>query len=139
MDLYYVSVCFCNLYLVNILSRPRYYDYDGNPITLDEWCQLFEARATDPDLVRWRVAETVITDEIRVSTVWLGLDHNLARVIYEDSEPHIFETMVFGGPMDGECRRYSSAEEAEKGHYEVVEEVKLALQVEEVFPHGEGS
>jgi hypothetical protein len=34
--------------------------------------------------------------------------------------PLIFETMVFGGSKDGEMDRYSTKEEAEKGHEAMV-------------------
>ena len=51
------------------------------------------------------------TEKVRVSTVFLGLNHN-----FEDGPPLIFETLVFGGDLDGEMRRYSTWEEAENGH-----------------------
>lgn len=105
---------------------PRYYDYDGDPISFEVWVELFEARTEN--LVRWRVAETDIGD-IKVSTVWLGLDHNFMF----EGPPLIFESVVFGGALDDEMRRYSTVEEAEKGHWDLVEKVKLALQVEEVL------
>lgn len=53
-----------------------------------------------------------------VSTVFLGLDHQ-----YGDGPPLLFETMVFGGPLDHEMNRYSTWNEAEKGHQEMVERV----------------
>ena len=55
----------------------------------------------------------------RISTVFLGLDHNYE----DDGEPLIFETMVFGGPLDGEMVRYSTWEAAEKGHAAMVARV----------------
>jgi hypothetical protein len=46
-----------------------------------------------------------------VSTVFLGLDHSFG------GKKHLwFETMVFGGPLDGEMDRYETWEEAEAGH-----------------------
>lgn len=38
--------------------------------------------------------------DVKVSTVFLGLDHN-----YGDGPPHIWETMVFGGEHDQEMDR----------------------------------
>jgi hypothetical protein len=54
-----------------------------------------------------------------VSTVFLGLDHQ-----HDDGEPLLFETMVFGGPLDGGCRRYSFWADAERGHSAIVAEVR---------------
>jgi len=59
----------------------------------------------------------------RVSTVFLGIDHSHRP----DGEPVLFETMIFGGPLDQEMRRYHTWEEAEKGHAEMV---RLAKGVE---------
>lgn len=57
---------------------------------------------------------------IRISTVFLGLDHRyLGR-----GKPILFETIVFGGKLDGEQERYCTWKEAEKGHKEMIERVK---------------
>ena len=63
---------------------------------------------------------------VRVSTVFIGLNHNFL----DDGPPHIFETMVFGGEMEGECARYSTWEEAESGHRALVTRVEEAEHVE---------
>jgi len=57
------------------------------------------------------LAQTKIGD-IEISTVFLGLNHNY----YKSDPPIVFETMVFGGPLDGEQERYSTWEEAAIGH-----------------------
>jgi hypothetical protein len=75
------------------------------------------------DLIEWArwletADRTVRQDqigEVKVSTVFLGLDHN-----WSDGPPILFETMVFGGEHDGECERYSTWEEAEAGHVAVL-------------------
>lgn len=81
----------------------------------------------EPDLLTWaqwfehadrQVADTMQGD-VRVSTVFLGLNHNHRR-----GRPLLFETMVFYADTGGETARYSTWEEAEKGHAEMV---KLAL------------
>ena len=54
-----------------------------------------------------------------VSTVFLGLDHS-----WDGGAPLIFETMVFGGPLDQEMTRYSTWDEAQRGHEAMVERVK---------------
>ena len=50
-------------------------------------------------------------DGVKVSTVFLGIDYS-----FEDNLPLLFETMVFGGKHDEDLWRYSTWEEAEKGH-----------------------
>lgn len=51
-------------------------------------------------------------DGVRVSTVFLGLDHRFGG----DGPPILFETMIFGGPHDEDQNRYCTWEEAEAGH-----------------------
>ena len=89
---------------------------------------ILEGHAVVPELdlmtwARWfensrderRVDETEFGD-IRVSTVFLGLDHN-----FHDGIPLVFETMIFGMGDDGYCERCSTWEEAEKQHGKAVE------------------
>jgi len=64
------------------------------------------------------VKKTNIGD-IKISTVFLGLDHNWGQ-----GPPLLFETMVFGGKLDQEQERYTTWEEAETGHRLMVEKVK---------------
>jgi len=83
------------------------------------------------DLLKWgkwyekadrKVAKTSTVNG-DVSTVFLGLDHRFG----DDGPPLIFETLVFGGPMDQEMDRYSTWEEAEKGHQAMVEKLNSWL------------
>lgn len=86
-------------------------DDDHNPIATDnvlKWAQMFESS----DRV---VAQTNVTDDIRVSTVFLGIDHGNG-----EGEPILFETIVFGGEHDGRTERYSTWNEAQKGHNNIV-------------------
>lgn len=48
---------------------------------------------------------------ILVSTVFLCIDHSFGGGV-----PVLFETMIFGGKLDGHQQRYSCYEAAEKGH-----------------------
>lgn len=57
-----------------------------------------------------------------VSTVFLGLDHNLFGV----GDPILFETMIFGGSLDEYQERCRTWEEAEEQHRVAVELVKEA-------------
>jgi hypothetical protein len=101
-------------------DKRRYLDRDGNEITYEQWVDLF----SDIEYKRIGHFETLANGEkIRVSTVWLGLDHNLEP----DSKPILFETMVFGGRNTGLCRRYSTELEALVGHNEIVDIVQDTL------------
>ena len=50
-------------------------------------------------------------DEVTVSTVFLGLDHQ-----YGDGSPLLFETMIFGGEHHDYQERFATWNEAESGH-----------------------
>jgi hypothetical protein len=89
-----------------------------------------QAVLTD-DLIEWaRWFETaeryVAQDEpvpgVEVSTVFLGFDRSFGR-----ATPLLFETMVFGGPLDQEQERYSTWEEAEQGHQAMLQKVREAM------------
>jgi len=97
----------------------KYYDRAGQPITMDEWGNL---------LVKDISARVVAKDDFRVaggpvcvSTVWLGLDHQ-----WGDGPPLIFETMVFGGSIEGEMERYSTEAEALAGHAAMCAKVRAS-------------
>lgn len=60
-----------------------------------------------------------VVNDIRISTVFLGIDRR-----FGDGPPILFETMVFGGPLNKEMERYSTWDEAEKGHDRMVQRVK---------------
>ena len=57
--------------------------------------------------------------DVRVSTVFLGLDMNFGL----DDAPVLFETMVFINGSGGDCERYSTWDEAEAGHARWVKHV----------------
>jgi len=95
----------------------------------------------EPDMIKWaqwvssadRIVKKDIANikiggksigQVTVSTVFLGIDHSLG----DNKEPLLFETMVFGGPLDGEMDRCSSYEAAEKMHQLMCEKVKLAVK-----------
>lgn len=87
---------------------------------------LDDAGAPQPclDLVKWakwyeganRVLLKSCAKGVCVSTVFLGIDHAMRS---DDIAPILWESMVFGGEHEGEMRRYSSAEDARKGHDEM--------------------
>lgn len=74
---------------------------------LMEWGRWFET-------ANRHVAQETVGD-VRVSTVFLGLNHRIGP-----GEPLLFETMVFGGPHDGHQDRCATWEQAEGLHAEAV-------------------
>lgn len=93
------------------------FDRAGREINLREWAMLME----NPGYKR--VAFDQISKEIEVSTVWLGLDHQLMH----GGPILIFETLVFGGAHDGDMMRYSTEAQAEAGHIKVVNALKREI------------
>lgn len=79
------------------------------PCSLWEWAYYFENN-------KRHVADTYIRG-IRISTIFLGLDHNFS----DAGPPLLFETMVFmpDGYDIGQWR-YSTYEEAEEAHKQIV-------------------
>ena len=66
------------------------------------------------------VKKTWLGGDVEVSTVFLGIDHGFG--IFGE---RWFETMVFGGPIDGETYRYATWEQAVKGHQIMVEAAEM--------------
>lgn len=92
----------------------EHYILDGQtvvPADLMTWARWFEKADR-------HVAHDV-TGEASVSTVFLGLDH-----AWGGGPPQLFETMVFGGPLDGEQERYATWAEAEAGHAAMLARIK---------------
>lgn len=97
-----------------------YYKLDENknaaPCNLWEWAEQCEnMRKT-----RTKHVNCEIINGKRISTIWLGLDHQWE----DDGLPLIFETMVFDNYEEIYCDRYSTWKEAEEGHQKAVEWVK---------------
>jgi len=99
------------------MSRPRYYILEGHdPVTcdLDTWARWFAKSDR-------MVAKTELYGSL-VSTIFLGVDHNFTL----KGPALLFETLVFGGPLDQEMDRYSTWGQAEAGHAAMVERVSQA-------------
>jgi hypothetical protein len=93
--------------------EPRFYNLDdaGEPVPVSgvlDW-----RSPCDP---RRAVANSEV-GSARVSTVFLGLDHNFCG----KGPPVLWETMVFGGKHDGVQERYTTRDAAEIGHQQIVE------------------
>lgn len=107
------------------MKRPLFYRLDPDthePIPCDD---LVEVGRHMPTQESWRVAATDLSPDVWVSTVFLPIDHNFMG----DGPPVLFETMVF---VRGEAaeyqRRYSSWDEAVRGHEEIVEHMRRKLE-----------
>ena len=87
----------------------RFYDRKGQPMEMMEWARALETAD--------KIVGNDTIDGQHVSTVWLGLNHNLYG---DDGPPLIFETMISGGPHDQYCDRYSNEEAALAGHDRIV-------------------
>lgn len=74
-------------------------------VDLMTWAKWFEVGNDNR-----RVASTA-KDGVRVSTVFLGLDHSFGY-----GEPLLFETMIFGGEHDEYQTRCTTWEQAEEMH-----------------------
>jgi hypothetical protein len=96
--------------------RPdQFYILDGKtavPVSSEEWARWFDRNERHVKAERF--------GPVLVSTVFLGLDHNY----FDHGPPLLFETMVFGGALDGEQERCSTWEEAEQMHADMVNRVK---------------
>jgi len=63
----------------------------------------------EPDPIKWSksrkksnwLVKKSIASDVEISTVFLGIDHSFSG----SKEPLLFETMVFGGPLDQKMDR----------------------------------
>ncbi|OFB37957.1 hypothetical protein BA059_16810 [Mycolicibacterium sp. (ex Dasyatis americana)] len=94
------------------------YDRDGKPMPDDWYDTTKHGNKYSSTMSNKRVACTVVGD-IVVSTVWLGLDHE-----HYTDVPIIFETMTFGEPWNNKMERYSTEEDAMRGHLRVLERLR---------------
>lgn len=104
-----------------INGRPIWYGLNGRGITDLEAGELLR------DIKRRRVCLTVLRDgreRVSVSTVFLVIDSG-----FMEPEPVLWETMVFGGPMDAYDWRYKSRQEARLGHKIVVSDVRATIRL----------
>lgn len=92
----------------------EYYDRQGNPLPdMLDWAKRVEDKKN-------KVVKQESVGDYWVSTVWLGLNHQ-----FGNGPPLIFETMVFRGNWsDLYCERYSTEEQAMKGHIEIVRKLR---------------
>ena len=80
----------------------------------------------EPDLIAWakvfhdprRIVAQTDLGTIRVSTVFLGLDHSFG---FGGGEPVLWETMIFSGTQNDYQERYTSRADAVAGHARAVD------------------
>jgi hypothetical protein len=92
---------------------------DGEPLKIDDprmWADWFETAD--------RVVRVDQVGEVRVSTVFLALDH-----VFGGGRPLLWETMIFGGVDDGYQQRYPSRADALIGHTDAIARVKATQDV----------
>ncbi len=102
-----------------INGRSYYYILDGHEAV------------TVPDMLTWgqwwetadRRGAVVSGGDAGKTTVFLSMDHNFGG----RGAPLLFETMVFGGPLDEEQERYADWSQAEQGHKRMVKRVRAIL------------
>jgi len=90
----------------------------------------------EPDVVKWgrwfesnnRTLALDTRKGVQVSTVFLGIDHN-----FNEGEPILWETMIFGGTHDQYQARYATREEALAGHKRALAMVERANETIESF------
>ena len=79
---------------------------DKLPVEVDSmaWGKWFDTNKN-------KIIKQQVIKKVRISTIFLGLDHSFGGGI-----PILFETMIFGGKHDQYQERYTTYEDAEAGH-----------------------
>ena len=109
--------CGGNLVVDRVINQPQFYRLIGKlpvPCSIEEWA--------DWRAKQGRFAHVVKQDHIGplfVSTVFLGMDHNLFI-----GEPHLFETMIFDDLEDRYQTRCTTWDQAEAMHQAAVAEAQ---------------
>lgn len=115
-------------------------DTDGRTpvrVSFNRWLQWMLEHVESPALGEKSIREVGLDEvgESEVSTCFIY--HDLNPIFYgrdlsvADAPPPLcFETMVFGGALDQEQERYYTWEEAEAGHQQMLERVRIAEAVD---------
>jgi len=108
-------------------KEPRYAKLIGDEVvecSLLEWAKMFEGRQRV-------IKQETVGDRYWISTVFLGLNHG-----WRDARGVWFETMIFDNCTRDEehefrehiyCERYSTMEEARRGHLVAVDHAQKLL------------
>lgn len=93
-------------------------DENDNPVKEDDVSKAAKWLEENSDR---RIVEKTVLINCELSTVFLCLDHS-----FDEEIPILYESLWFGGILDGNMRRYATKEEALAGHEEMLEEIKKA-------------
>lgn len=102
-------------------------------MTIDHYIEHEDGSIEAVDLMTWarwfethdrHVVNDILPDGVRVSTVFLGLDHSFSL----NGLPILFETIIFGGSHDQYMDRYHTRDEAIAGHAKAVAIAKGELE-----------
>lgn len=99
-----------------------WYGFDGKPLSHADGGRLLA------DIESRLVAEDVVRDGVElalVTTLFTVTDHGTM----EGGPPVLWETAVFGGPMDHYVEHYATSEEAERRHAEIVQKIRRMMAV----------
>lgn len=99
------------------MAQHHYFDETGVPLPLPD-AETFAAW-DEGDLTRRIVARTAIGSGVIVSTLCLGAER-LGDVDQVDGEPRLYETVIIGGPCDGQLWPPATSAEAQRDHAEAV-------------------
>ena len=98
-------------------------------VSLSQWSLWFN------DFENRKIDRTIISDNVYVSTIFLGIDHSFNLENWNDEKPILFESMVMGGKFSNMGWRYSSCGEAKRGHWLIVDRIRAGLSPD--VPFGE--
>lgn len=103
-------------------------------MSLKHWILDDNHNLVEVDLITWAkyiehpdnrvVGYTQINSEVWVSTIFLGIDHRFPS--FPPGPPLVFETLVFGGPLNGEGGRWVSYDDAKTNHEMFVKRARKA-------------
>jgi len=102
-------------------GRPMFVGLKGEALTARESGKLLadcKKRRIGKTIIRYRGKVTLI------STVFLVLDHGFMST-------ELYETMVFGGSVDGYQERYATRREAKAGHRSVARAVRIVADAQD--------
>jgi hypothetical protein len=126
---------------VEMTVRSRYYRLVGHEVVPVRDAYLYNKQGMrigltrDADILKewvdaWsvnRVVAQTVVGPMRVSTVFLVIDHN--QSLDPDALPLVFETMIFDSDGDDRYQeRYSTWNEAEAGHAKAVALAEMLLE-----------
>lgn len=112
-------------------SRWYWLDSYGDPVrhkSMDEYFSYLKSGKTClhhigyTDVCGYGFGSIVLIAPVIVSTVFLRLDHGFSV----KARPVLFESMIFGGPLNDEQVRYCTIEEAQDGHQLLIKRARLA-------------